>query len=497
METNENKKKTSNVVDELRKNLYQLHGYECPEEPLYMNENAVAIKKQSAKDIEKSIHYIENNPEKYMGEEKTTDLHSHIIGTVDSEQETFVEALNRIGFDIKILSNEKATPSDIDNLLSGEYSLYELPDALEFLLSVSIKALFSVTQSFDVYKDTMEHLEKIFSLVLDEFCIIQEKRYEYLQEQLKKYDAETEKDELEFMKTILPSLYIIPTHKLAGELPKNMLNNGEIPIKLGKNVITYNELSSEYSSELECKKPNMKLSNPDEYTAYDVVVQDAIISLYVAGNECFTPEAVYRTMTGATGDYYTQKISDDAIDKIVESIEKMRRIRLTIDFSQEAAERNVNITSYKMDDMLLSLKRIRMKTSGQLGGTKITAYKFNSAPILYDYIQKVSKQIATVPIQRLQTKKAVRNTDSVIKIREYLIKRIELLKNKHNNICNPHITYDRIFKECQIDASDNKQSIRYKEQIGKILDVFVQQNYIKGYQEYKSGKRKVGVKVDY
>ena len=202
-------------------------------------------------------------------------------------------------------------------------------------------------------------------------------------------------------------------------------------------------------------------------------------------------------MTGATGDYYTQNISDDAIDKIVESIEKMRRIRLTIDFSQEAAERNVNISSCKMDDMLLSLKRVRMKTSGKLGGTKITAYKFNSAPILYDYIQKVSKQIATVPIQRLQTKKAVRNTDSVIKIREYLIKRIELLKNKHNNICNPHITYDRIFKECQIDASDNKQSIRYKEQIGKILDVFVQQNYIKGYQEYKSGKRKVGVKVDY
>ena len=493
METNENKKKTSNVVDELRKNLYQLHRYECPEEPLYMNENAVAIKKQSTKDIEKSIHYIENNPEKYMGEEKTTDLHSHIIGTVDSEQEVFVETLNKIGFDIKILSNEKATPSDIDNLLSGEYSLYELPDALEFLLSVSIKALFSVTQKFDVYKDTMEHLEKIFSLVLDEFCMIQEKRYEYLQEQLKKYDAETEKDELEFMKTILPSLYIIPTHKLAGELPKNMLNNGEIPLKLGENIITYNE----FSSELECKNPNMELSNPDEYTAYDVVVQDAIISLYVAGNECFTPEAVYRTMTGATGDYYTQKISDDAIDKIVESIEKMRRIRLTIDFSQEAAERNVNISSYKMDDMLLSLKRIRMKTSGKLGGTKITAYKFNSAPILYDYIQKVSKQIATVPIQRLQTKKAVRNTDSVIKIREYLIKRIELLKNKHNNICNPHITYDRIFKECQIDASDNKQSIRYKEQIGKILDVFVQQNYIKGYQEYKSGKRKVGVKVDY
>ena len=70
METNENKNKTSNVVDELRKNLYQLHGYECPEEPLYMNENAVAINKQSAKDIEKSIQYIENNPEKYIGVKK-------------------------------------------------------------------------------------------------------------------------------------------------------------------------------------------------------------------------------------------------------------------------------------------------------------------------------------------------------------------------------------------------------------------------------------------
>ena len=182
------------------------------------------------------------------------------------------------------------------------------------MLCVSRQVAELIRQSLSDKLDVAhKHLEKIFSLVLDEFCMIQEKRYEYLQKQLKKYDAETEKDELEFMKTILPSLYIIPTHKLAGELPKNMLNNGEIPIKLGKNVITYNEFSSEYSSELECKKPNMELSNPDEYTAYDVVVQDAIISLYVAGNECFTPEAVYRTMTGATGDYYTQNISDDAI----------------------------------------------------------------------------------------------------------------------------------------------------------------------------------------
>lgn len=468
-----------------------------------MNEDAVVQKQRAEQMIQKNIAYLDKKVFPTASDiEEVEAFHKQrkqIDGNVGAEQlkliNTIMDAIESVGWAIKILSNKKISAVEIDAYLNNKYKLYDLPEVLDFLLAVSAKVLFLVTDEFEDLKEIIKHIEKILVIGFDIFETEQEQKYALLQEQLNEFDVnnEKEKEELEFIQTILPTMYMIPTHKLAGELPKNMLNQGEIQLRLGKNVITYNE----FSSELECNKSNMELSNPDEYTAYDVVVQDAIISLYVAGNECFTPEAVYRTMTGATGNYYTQNISKDTVDKVVESIEKMRRIRLTIDFSQEVEERNINIESCKMDDMLLSLKRVQMKTSGKLGGATIIAYRFNSAPILYDYIHKVSNQIATVPIQRLQTKKKVRNTDEVIKIREYLIKRIELLKNKNNSISNPHITYDRIFKECQIKISSNMQRTRYRDQIFKILNVFIEQSYIKEYQEYKSGKRKAGVRIDY
>ena len=199
-------KKKSRVIDELRKNLYQLHGYECPEESLYMNDEAVDKKKQSEINIARYIDYIEKNPDKFFEEKNITDLHPQIIGTVGSNQIIFVDALCKIGFYITILSNKNATALDIDRILSSEYILYELPDVLDIVFSISVKIMFIVTNQFDSYRDTTSHLEKIFSLALDTYCTYQEERYAYLQEQLHKFDIETEKEELEFIQTILPSM---------------------------------------------------------------------------------------------------------------------------------------------------------------------------------------------------------------------------------------------------------------------------------------------------
>lgn len=160
-------KKKSRVIDELRKNLYQLHGYECPEESLYMNDAAVDKKKQSERSIARYIDYIEKNPEKFFEEKNITDLQPQIIETVGSNQIIFVDALCKIGFYITILSNRNATELDIDRILSSEYILYELPDVLDLIFALSVQSLFMIKDSFDESMTVVNDLQKLFEITVN------------------------------------------------------------------------------------------------------------------------------------------------------------------------------------------------------------------------------------------------------------------------------------------------------------------------------------------
>lgn len=105
-------------------------------------------------------------------------------------------------------------------------------------------------------------------------------------------------------------------------------------------------------------------------------------------------------------------------------------------------------------------------------------------------------QVITVKIDLLNTKKAISNTPDNIVIRAYIVKRIEEMKNSKNHLGNK-ILYDTIFEECQIDASNKVVKKRHRDAIKKILECFIEKDYIKAYTETKKGNTLDGVLINY
>lgn len=282
--------------------------------------------------------------------------------------------------------------------------------------------------------------------------------------------------------SILPKLSIIVNSKVSSELTKDFIGRGEIPIKVNKKnakkeVLVYASLT--YEGE------NIELSGRQEFTPYDRVVHNSVVTLHAAGNEIFTPEMVYRAMNGLTE---SEKVSPQAIGAVTRSIEKSRVTKLTIDYTQEAKERNLDVEEAKYDGMLLNADKVTVSVSG----VKKEAYRLLRTPILYEYSQQI-KQIISVPIQLLQTKEALRSTDEVIVIRFYLIQRIEIMKN--NKSQSNKILYSTIFEELGKTNPTKQKAEKIRDATKAILGLLVKKEYIKDYVEYKEGRQMKGIQI--
>lgn len=285
------------------------------------------------------------------------------------------------------------------------------------------------------------------------------------------------------LNSIIPNNYTIPNNKLSNEIPKDLLGIGEVALTVcrgKKEVLT--TVSVDYDSE------GIQIYNKSErFTPYDRVVHNAVCSLYEAGNTEFTALMVYRCMNGLINN---EKVSPQAVGAVTKSLDKVSRIRCKIDWTAEAQARGANIDSGLLEGNILTTKKITVSTSGKT----IEAYQLLDKPILYTYAQ-TTKQVITIPIKLLQTKEKIRSTDEVIVIREYLIRRIEVIKNnnKHSN----KILYESIFKEIGLSNPTKQKKEKVRKAVKEILNYWIDENYIAKFEEYKEGRTFKGLKIFY
>lgn len=285
------------------------------------------------------------------------------------------------------------------------------------------------------------------------------------------------------LNSILPNKYIMPNTKI-NNLIDTIIGTGNREVDISRNktgIITIINIDYE----------NKNIDLPSNFTAYDRTVLNACVSLFEAGNECYTPDTIYRCMNGLTDSEMPSPQQKGAITK---SIDKMRRLYCKLDYTNEAKARKKNTTECYIEDYILSSTKITLKA----GGNEVQGYKFNSKPILYQYAQ-ISKQIISVPAKLLNTKSALNSTDDVIIIREYLIRAIEDMKNRKRN---NKITYDGIYEEIGLDIKNKNKSFQKKTEklrpsIKKILDYWNAEKYIKDYKEYKEGRAFKGIEIIY
>lgn len=297
--------------------------------------------------------------------------------------------------------------------------------------------------------------------------------------------------------SIIPRTAVISNSKLAHELTRDFIGEGEIPI-----LVSMKSARKEVSiiASLDIDDPHIKIIGKQPYTAYDRAVLNGICSLWQAGNTAFTPAMVYRAMNGTSGTGARgEKVSPQAIEAVTKSIEKQRVTRLYIDCTEQMRHYK-GLAFAKYDAMMLAVEGIEMTAQN---GEKVKAYRFTNPkrpPILYEYSRAIG-QVLSIPPRLLNSSRFVRSTAEVIALREYLIRRIEGMKNDRNSLTSNKITYESIYEELSIDLAqlegDAKKNVprRVRQNTEAILDHFTSEKYIAGYTSYKKGKNIIGVEI--
>lgn len=285
------------------------------------------------------------------------------------------------------------------------------------------------------------------------------------------------------LKSVLPKNYYITNNKLSNHLHKDFMDAGEImlsvinPNRRGE-VCTYNSLV--YEGE------DIAITGRQTFTAYDRMIHNAVCTLYEAGNRVVTPAMVYRA---ANGMRETERISPQSIGAVTKSIDKSRFTRLKIDYTQEATVRGWEVDRAEMDSNLLYARALLVSAGGQ----EVKAYEILEKPALYVYSQ-MTKQVISVPINLLNTSAVTRNTPEIMPIKEYLLRRIEIMR--HSAAMHNKIAYSTLFDEVGLMIDNKTIRKRYRDYIHAILDLWMNKyQYIKSFSEYKEGKVIAGLQL--
>lgn len=234
---------------------------------------------------------------------------------------------------------------------------------------------------------------------------------------------------------------------------------------------------------------NIEISGK-QLTTYDKTVFNAICTLYEAGNACFTLSMVYRAMNGLTN---TENIDKNrgTLEPIRASIERGILKRIKINATEQIKHFYPAIQKFDYENYFLPLEKIIVRNNDRIE----ECYKFLVVPPLYEYSKNI-KQVISVDIRLLDSRKAVKNSPEVAIIREYLIQRIEIEKNKNTDIfC---IKYDTLFQKAGVDITnlDKTHKKRKRDNVKKLLqNHFLKLEYIKGFTEYKEGRNFEGIEI--
>lgn len=324
-------------------------------------------------------------------------------------------------------------------------------------------------------------------------------------------DALTTSDleSLDHLQSLIPDKFVLPRDKISNNLTSEPLDGvaGQALVikQRGKMKPVYTRYVLTYEGD------NVKLSGraSNNYTSYDRAIQDAITTLWVHGDAAhiFTPPMIYRTMTGKAE---SEAVSPQQIGAITKSIEKQRRIHAEIDCTEEIARRGLHGVKTALDDFLISAEALTVEA----GGRKVRAYKLHSAPILYSYANSIG-QVSTVPAALLDIKKVDRrgristqslpNTENRIQIKNYLLRRIEGMKNERNHLTQRTISllsYERsgkklpgIYEIAGYPNPTKQEAGTIRKYIEQVLCFWTASKYIKGYTFTKKGQTIAGVEI--
>lgn len=312
---------------------------------------------------------------------------------------------------------------------------------------------------------------------------------------------------LQTMCSIVPRSHTMPNNALMNILQsKPAINTGAFDLVVAnprgrcKEITAYTMVTYTDEQESGVSITDAKLSE------YERQVSDALVSLWIEATKenlppIFTTDTIFRAMPGG-GD----KPSAGQKSAITRTIERLRRIHITVDATDEMRKRGVikDGEVMRFDDYYLSATRAEYRVKN--GGQVVQAYKINAEPIVLSYC-RLTNQLLTVPAKYLSVQKVKRGktsgelvamTPDRQAMTGYLLRRIAVMKRDKKNkksIQSNTILFDTVFEDVGLRAQSRDKAFDNRKFCYEVLDYEIAVGYIKGYQEQRDGRKIIGVQI--
>jgi hypothetical protein len=248
------------------------------------------------------------------------------------------------------------------------------------------------------------------------------------------------------------------------------------------------------------------LDNGGSLTSFDKAILNGVSSLLIAGTIYFTIPMLYRAMIGSARSALSRSVRqqmEEAVRTIRDRLEFMRHATITLDCTEEAAAHFIkegqNLQSLTLSQYLLPMNRM----NAVLNGREVEAYFLIDTPPLFQYASS-KRQISLVDMDLLNVHfeadsplagASLNNTPAIIVLKNYLLTRIEGMKNPNNRLQSRKILFSSIYEELGEPSPIKQRRQRLRNYTEIYLEYLTQQNYISGYSFTRTGRVVDGVEI--
>ncbi len=235
-------------------------------------------------------------------------------------------------------------------------------------------------------------------------------------------------------------------------------------------------------------------------TAYDRRVYNAVSTLFLNERKTVSMSEIFSVMTG----YARANPTQSQLDTIEKSLEKLRRVRVYIDLTEEVKHKMIRdkqplidagilknhsdkIKKAVIEDNMLHLRRGETVSEK---GKIFKSVQIIDEPTLLTY-NRAKKTLITIPIEYIGLE-GQSTTDKTIAFQDYLLMRIFGYKNRklHEN----KILYDTLYRDAGYEKpEDSKGFIRDRETIVKMMEQWKRKGLITEFFEVKEGRSYTGL----
>lgn len=364
-------------------------------------------------------------------------------------------------------------------------------------------------------KSSMEILEKNRHLILNEIQSVLCKQYfnECSEERQNEIMAEilsleirhienilaqpcTDKGDMPKISLVKPKSLMSPNTKVAN----CVFNSTNIEAFLNPQDIEISGRKAKkhrYVRDVSCFQMISEMKLPANINLYDKHVFSAICTLYeeldrLGKETVMTSKMIYQTFTG------TDPTTEAQVQEVTDSVHRMMCTILEFDWREHAImNKLISSKDYQSESCLNDyiIKRQNMiyakEIVARIRGHEVQAFFIMELPPLFNYSKKVNQVTAT----KIENKNitSLKSTRKRVLLKEYLINRIDLLKNAKNNVSNKLIRFDTMFSECGLSDMNKTEKMRMRNYIFDLLNELIKKKEILSYEVETLGREKIGI----